>query len=370
MNWQQLKDASIDVILKWAEVQPWCQAMAACPQDTQWHAEGDVWTHTKMVIDELQQLEQWSTLSKSQQSLLLFVALFHDAAKPLTTEVDGKTGRIRSPKHAVKGEFLARNALREIDCDFESREMISKLVRYHGRPVFLTEKEEPTHEVARLSWLLNHRLLYLFALADGRGRDTDALNRPEENLHYWKLQAEELGCFEQPFPFASDHARFTFCRQAQPNLHYAPHESFRGKVTMLSGLPGSGKDTWITTYRSDWPVVSLDAIRSENGIDPRENQGVVAQEARERCREHLRSGTSFVFNATNLMRTIRDRWVRLFTSYDAHIEIVYIEPPLDQILWQNSQRSDPVPSSVIQKLALKCEPPTWLEAHTLTVLSP
>ena len=30
-------------ILAWAESQPWCQAMADCDQDAQWHAEGDVY---------------------------------------------------------------------------------------------------------------------------------------------------------------------------------------------------------------------------------------------------------------------------------------------------------------------------------------
>src|SRR5438477_13123426 len=36
------------------------------------------------------------------------------------------------------------------------------------------------------------------------------MGRPEENLHYWKLEAEENGCFEGPYPFPNDHARFLF----------------------------------------------------------------------------------------------------------------------------------------------------------------
>ena len=53
MNWDELRKASLDEILAWAEDQPWARAMAACGQDAGWHAEGDVWTHTRMVCDQL-----------------------------------------------------------------------------------------------------------------------------------------------------------------------------------------------------------------------------------------------------------------------------------------------------------------------------
>jgi predicted kinase len=233
--------------------------------------------------------------------------------------------------------------------------------------VFLLERAEPTHELVRLSWLVNNRLLYLFALADTRGRDTDSMTRPEENLHYWKLMAEEADCYDKPYPFATDHARFTFFRQPQPDLHYVPHEDFACTVTLLAGLPASGKDTWIARNRSDIPVVSLDGLREELDVEPTENQGQVAQLARERCREFLREGSSFAFNATNTMRQTRGRWLELFAAYHARIEVVYLEPQFAKILRQNKTRDNAVPESVIRRLAEKCEPPTWLECHNLVL---
>ena len=365
MNWQELKQASLDDILGWAETQPWCRAMAACDQDAEWHSEGDVWTHTKMVCQQLAQLDAWPTLTSAEQTVLIFTALLHDAAKPLTSEVDPETGRITSPKHAVKGEHLARGVLRNLGCDLATREQIARLVRYHGRPAFLLERAEPTHEVVRLSWLVSNHLLYLFALADTRGRDTDSMTRPEENLGYWKLLAEENDCYDQPYPFANDHARFLFFRQREPNLYYVPHEEFTCHVTVMSGLPGSGKDTWLSRNRSDLPVVSLDDIRGELDVEPTDNQGHVVQLARERCREFLRAGTSFAFNATNILKQTRQRWIDLFVDYNARIELVYIEPPFDRLLRQNGNRNNPVPEQVVHKLAAKCEPPTWIECHAL-----
>lgn len=368
MNWQQLQSENIAAITAWAEMQPWCRAMAACQQDAEWHAEGDVWTHTKMVLDQLTQLDEWQTLDEHQQTVLLFTALFHDVAKPLTTQVDPETGRVTSPKHAVRGEVVARQVLRELGCDLNTREEIARLVRYHGRPAFLLEREQPLHEVVRLSYLVSNRLLYLFALADTRGRDTDAMSRPEENLRYWKMIAEEAGCYESPYPFANDQARFVFARQLEPDLYYVPHEDYSCTVTMMSGLPGSGKDRWLLQNRGELPVISLDAIRQSLGVGPTDNQGTVIQYAQEQCRALLRQKTSFVFNATNTMKQTRARWIGLFSDYKARIEIAYIEPPLERILKQNRDRTESVPEDVIKKLANKCEPPTWLECHRLIVV--
>lgn len=367
MNWEQLKTSTLDDITAWAELQPWCQAMADCPQDAEWHSEGDVWTHTKMVLGQLPELAEWPSLAPHEQVVLIFTALFHDVAKPLTSEIDPETGRVRSPKHAVKGEHVARSVLRDLGCDLQTREEISRMVRYHGRPAFLLEREEPTHEVVRLSWLVNNRLLYLFAMADTRGRDTDSMPRPEENLHFWKLMAEEADCYNQPYPFPTDHARFIFFRQREPNRNYVPHEDFACTVTMMAGLPGSGKDTWLSRNRGNLPTVSLDDIRADLGVDPTDNQGQVAQEAQQRCRAFLRAGTSFAFNATNTTRQTRGRWLDLCTGYNARIEIVYIEPAFETLLRQNQARNKTVPEPVIRRLAEKCEPPTWIECHQLVM---
>jgi predicted kinase len=367
MTWNELSQASLDEIVAWANDQPWCRAMADCQQDVGWHAEGDVWTHTKMVWAQLPRLAEWPMLTPHEWAVLIFTALFHDSAKPLTSQIDPATGRVTSPKHAIRGEHLARSVLRDLGCNLAVREEIARMVRFHGRPAFLLERTEPSHEVVSLSWSVSNKLLFLFALADTRGRNTAEMGRPEENLHYWKMLAEEHDCFDKQYRFGNDQARFQFFRQEKPNLHYVPHEDHRCKVTMMSGLPGSGKDTWLAAHRGQLPVVSLDDVREELGIKATENQGQVAQLARERCRELLRTRTSFAFNATNLLRQTRQRWIDLFADYNARIEMVYVEPALSVILEQNKRRKRLVPEDVIVGLANKLEPPTWTETHGLIV---
>jgi predicted kinase len=367
-NWDEAKRAPNDQILAWAEVQPWARAMAECRQDAEWHAEGDVWTHTRMVVAEVERLPEWPSLDRDAQLKLVFTALFHDAGKPATTSTDAATGRVRSPKHALAGVEVGRGVLRALGCGLGVREEIAALVRYHGRPPYLLEKPDPAHEVISLSWLLNNRLLYLFALADTRGRRTREMTRPEENAHLWRMVAEENGCFDRPYAFANDRARFLFYREALSSLHYAPREEYRCTVTLMSGLPGSGKDTWLARHRPGLPVVSLDDLRAGLAVDAADNQGEVIQAAREGCREYLRAGRDFAFNGTNTVRQTRKRWIDLFTDYGARVELVYLEPSLAVIFGQNERRGKPVPKQVIQYLVEKLEPPTWAEAHSVSLV--
>lgn len=368
MTWDELAALDVEPVLAWASEQPWTRAMADCQQDAGWHAEGDVWTHTCMVCRQLPRLDEWRALCQHDRTALIFTALFHDAGKPLTSHFDAEAGRIRSPKHALAGEKIARRALRELECPLPIREEIARLARYHGRPAFLLEREQPEREVISLSWLVSNRLLFLFALADTRGRKTAEMSRSEDNLHLWKLASEEHGCFERPFSFANDRARFLFYRRPDHDLHYVPHEDYRCTVTMMSGLPGSGKDTWLRDEMPELPVVSLDDIRAELDVAPSDDQGQVVQAAREQCRELLRAKTSFTFNATSLLRQTRQRWIDLFADYGARIEIVYLEPPLATVLQRNKRRDRPVPEEVILELADKCEPPNWTECHGLALI--
>lgn len=367
-NWNQLEQASDQEILAWAAHQSWAVEMSQCMQDPLWHAEGDVWTHTQMVCQELFQLNTWNQLGRSDQLKLLLTALLHDSGKPARTMVDPESGRIRSPKHADAGTRIARRLLMGLGCPFEFRESICHLIRFHGRPPYLDTAKSPQRELIKLSWFVDHRLLYLFALADTRGR-TCAQKYSEETLELWPLIAQECDCHGEPYSFANDQARFLFFRNQLENLHYVPHEDYRCKMTVMSGLPGSGKDTWLQGSRPDLPVVSLDQIRRDLKTSPTDNQGQVVQTARDTCRDYLRNGRDFALNATNTTRQIRQLWIDVGAQYRAKIEVVYIEPEYSVLFSQNSQRTDQVPRSVIERLIDRLDPPGLTECHEFTLPS-
>lgn len=366
VDWQALSAMTPAQVIDWAE-QSWAYrlTMEATTQEASYHAEGDVWTHTKMVLRELTNLDGWADLSVQDRAILTCTALFHDAGKAVTTKLDPETGRVVSPKHSAASEKIARSALRNLGCPLELREEICRTVRCHGRPAFLMDKPFPDREVVTHSWWLNNRLLHLFTLADHRGRVSET-PRPEDDLHYWRIMAEENGCFDGRFPFSNSAMRVNYFRRPDADLYYVPYENYKSSVTMMSGLPGSGKDTWLQKNRAGHPVVSLDDVRADLDVDPADDQGEVARVARERCKELLRGGQDFAFNATNVTRLARRRWLDLFLDYGAYVHVVYLEPPLETILSQNKMRKPGVPEDVIHRLNHRLEPPTWAEAHEVS----
>lgn len=372
-TWTEISAASNSDVIAWAESQSWCALMQACLQDPEWHAEGDVWTHTQMVLEELIKLKGFADASRTEQIILLFTAIFHDAGKPATTIVEESTGRVRSPKHAAIGARIARKSLMELGCPVDIREHICHLVLFHGRPPYLGSNRPALDDVIRVSTYLSNRLLYLFALADTRGRicTTDNRTDPEEILELWKLESQEADCFEGPFEFANDHARFLYYRDQLDNLHYEPYEDYRCRMALVCGLPGAGKDTWLENHRGELPVVSLDEIRRELKVEPTANQGVVVQQAKERCRQFLRNRVDFAVSATNVTRQIRQLWIDVGADYNARVEIVYVEPELHTIQAQNISRNGiaAVPAWVIDRLIGKLDPPTLAECHALQICS-
>ncbi len=113
------------------------------------------------------------------------------------------------------------------------------------------------------------------------------------------------------------------------------------------------------------PVISLDAIRREIGAKPSGDQGVVIARAQSQAREYLRSKKNFVWNATNLSRQIRSQLIDLFTSYEARVEIVYLECTREKLFEQNRNRSHPVPEKAIERLLSRWEIPDFTEAHSV-----
>ncbi len=165
------------------------------------------------------------------------------------------------------------------------------------------------------------------------------MSRPEENLQFWKLVAQEHNCFDQPYPIANDQARFLFYREPSPDLHNVPHENFSATVTLMSGLPGSGKDTWLAKHRPDLPVVSLDQIRSELDVAATDDQGR-CRPGGERTMSPASAITRFVCVQRHELAAANAKALdRSVCRYGARIEIVYIEPPLPAFFVKTSSEA-------------------------------
>ena len=355
-----------DYFLDWEAINryAWVQELKDCPQEPTYHAEGDVWIHTRMVLEALIAMKSWRELEEQERTELFWAALMHDIAKPMCTQIE-PDGRISSPKHALRGEQLARQLMWKglpPTVPFGARERIAKLVRYHGLPLWFMEKREPEKALIQASLHISLHQLAMLAEADMRGRICEDQAEFLDRIELFRLQAQEIGCYEQPYFFESELARFTYFYKENSPLSYVPYDDYVNEVILLCGLPGAGKNHWIQHEGPGWSVISLDAIREELGIGPRDNQGKVLQLAKERAKAFLRRQEPFIWNATNINKNRRKGLIDLFTTYKARTRIVYIEPAYEQLFLQNKAREKQVAENVLKRFIQRLDMPGVEEA--------
>jgi len=353
--------------LSWPDLEPqfpWLVGLRNVPQDPVHHREGDVGRHTRLVCEALVSLTAWRDLPETQRWEIFAAALLHDAAKPVVTRTEDN-GRVTSRNHSRLGSIMARQLLWRLGVPTTNRERISFMVLHHMAPLFALACDDIERRLITMSWRVNCQQLSLLAEADARGRHCDDPANLLEQVELYRVACEELGCLEQPYPFASAHSRFLYFRLPARHPRYHAFDDTRGQLTLLSGLPGAGKDHWLSRHGENQPVISLDHIRRELGVRPRENQGPVAATARERARVILRTGADFVWNATNISRQQRQRVINLVADYGYRIRIVRIEAAAEVLGRRNLARQRPVPEQAINRMLQRWETPDLTEAHEL-----
>ncbi len=177
---------------------PELKALVGCKQEPEWHPEGDVWTHTLMVVDQARQRN--TDLPRPQQVAVMLGAVCHDFGKPATTAfVDG---RIRSLDHEEAGiapttAFLDRLNVHSMD-GFDVRRQVLGLVAQHLKPgAFYKAGNVSDGAFRRLALKVDLELLARLARADCHGRtgvfDCSAMD-------WFVDRARALGVEHQPPP--------------------------------------------------------------------------------------------------------------------------------------------------------------------------
>jgi hypothetical protein len=114
---------------------PEIEAMKGCEQPEQFHPEGDVFKHTRLMLD---------FLPEKVSMQLIFAVLFHDVAKPRTAIVD-ETGRIRFSGHDRLGAEMTEEIMRRLRFSGAEIEGTVEMVRQH-----MVFKDVPKMRVAKL----------------------------------------------------------------------------------------------------------------------------------------------------------------------------------------------------------------------------
>lgn len=360
MSWEDLKEAFPMLI----------SMMKNSPQDPEHHFEGDVWTHTKMVMEEMFASEYYLNADFKEKEVLFWSTFLHDVAKPLTVERNMETGGISNPDHSNKGAqdqrlFMWRNGF-----DPVLREHVSRVIKFHQKP-FHWHKEMSVFELRSLSqWLPIGRLLAM-ARADARGRRSktnhnDVLKRTLENLELMEYLAEENDCLHQAWqhPFESVQARKIYFEEKGCSHEDRPvHYDGGSDVIFLCGLPASGKNFWVDHFGEERPVLSYDAEREKLGLKSGKKDGMAVQIVKEKAKELLRKKEPFIFNATHINEELRSKNLSLLNQYNATVRIVHLEADPNELKKRNRDRLDSIPESVIENMARRWTPPSPHEGH-------
>ncbi len=335
------------------------ELMKTTQQSPVHHKEGFVYLHTQMVLDEVEKI--------TGNAALLYTALLHDIAKPVTTVFED--GDWRSPSHAKVGEAIAREILWN-DFSFEERENICALIRFHGLPIWFDQKENVEQYIIGASLRCNLKELADFAVCDFRGRICDDLEESLFKIELFREKCEELDCYGNPYPFLSDWSRLSFFKKSTHQT--APIWKPQGSnFIVMCGMPASGKNTWV---EKNWggKVVEMDSIRKRLKVklDDKNAQGLIHQTAKEELRESLRKKEDVLWNATNISQLQRSTIIDLSLNYDANIKIVYIDCPIEKALAKNKEREEKkmMPEKVLWKMFRKLEVPTLAECHSLEII--
>jgi predicted kinase len=368
------------------------------PQEPEWHGEGDVHTHTDLVLREAYDLAEREGLTSDERLVLVLAAALHDLGKALTTRravMENGQERIVSPRHADRGRSYLAYRLPELGLPYEVVHAVMALVGHHhdlGR----TWSAGTERAYRRLARQVDLRLLYLLEVADTRGRVATDRTSKLEDLELFRLGAEEFGVWyggnpyatwrdvidAQLRPFTSEYRSLVFGQGVlayEDGLIQTPEEAIaRGyparagfaQLVVTCGPSGSGKSAWVAECLPEFDVVSLDLIREEL-TGKRADQSVngrALQEAKERLRASLRAKRRVVWDATNTRRDFRGIPLRLGLDYGALTTLAVFQPPLSTIFERNPARTYAVPARVVSAQVENAEFPYITEAHRTVVL--
>lgn len=162
---------------------PEVKALIGVPQNPVYHSEGDVWTHTMMVLDEAAKLRHRA----ANPYWFMLAALVHDFGKAICTEESD--GVLHAYLHEIKGLPLAETFLRRITSETKLIEYALNLAEYHMKPNTVAGARSAKKVTTRMfDRAVDPEGLICIALADDRGRITQAPATDHEAFLYERLE--------------------------------------------------------------------------------------------------------------------------------------------------------------------------------------
>ena len=282
-----------------------------------YHMEGDNWTHSVMVLKE----------TENAHDIFKYAALLHDIGKPFVREViDGKT---RFFNHDPVSGFLALDIMKTLNLDSLTKQKLFQLICLHTEAFRLTKEQQAKKY---LDYGLQ-KLVLEFGKYDSLGR----------------ISVDER-----------------VIEDTDPLSYEANIDPNKGKkVTVLVGLPYSGKSSYIDSLDGLETIfeVSRDACVMElgNSNNYNENYNQVDQKEVDKLlieRFNLsKNHNNAVVDMTHMSTKSRRRTLSHFGKEWTKNCVVFL-PPLPEIIKRRELRLDKViPQEVLFDMIKRFSPP-------------
>lgn len=344
------------------------QQLPTTPQDKVYHAEGDVWVHTCLVLDALKSI--WSDLSLDEKEICFNACAYHDIAKSYTTVIH-EDGGISAKSHSTKGATDTRVLMYKANVDSTFREKVCSLVTHHQDPFFIFANKSdlpPELLVRKLSVICDTKLLYYVAKADIIGRDYFDKQKVLDDIEQYKDLCIELDCFGKPYNFYNDITRVKYFDSnggvSPDHFFWREHAS---NVYVTVGIPASGKSTYVNKHFSHLPVVSYDSILEELNLEYcHDNVMHAVRIGKERIKTLLRNKQDFVVCNTTITKQYQENLANITKQYGGNIHFLIVERPYNTVISANNKRNSTVRTQDYNSFFLKWDLPTLDYAHTIT----
>lgn len=175
------------ILLEMEQLEVWfpeLKDLIGVPQNPKYHAEGDVWNHTMLVLEEAAKLRHRA----SDPWWFMLTALVHDFGKAVCTEE--KNGVIHAYQHETLGLPLAEAFLRRITAETKCIAYVLNLTALHMKPGTVAGANAALKTTNRMfDEAVDPEGLVCMALADDRGRIRETPGRDDEPFLMERLEA-------------------------------------------------------------------------------------------------------------------------------------------------------------------------------------
>lgn len=355
------------------------QNMATMAEESPWHRERNIATHTDMVVSSYVAFapEEWTY----EDLLGGFACAFHDVGKPAACEKNGIKWK------EERGHYKSFGGHEQISARLWENWAVENYQTLINDFLFTP------YDIYRVGWIIEKHLPWGIKRADKRHNialtSLELFSENGPRAYTNMLLADTYGRMSDDYveKRAKVHAWIDEFNQLVEGVmaadNYRNAKTFKGRLYVLIGASGSGKTSYIKTF-SNADVFSLDALRMEWYVEGKkiptaeQSYDIAFREsckdkcfksnANQRFLEMIRSGNDIIVDNVNASKKSRRWYITEARKHGYKIVAVTFPVALQTVLDRQHSRPDKtVPDEAVRRQYMSISAPDYGEFDDVIV---